>query len=284
MDDLQPDPLADSVDPSNDSHREQSESPPQVDVIPQVPPPIEHKAQATHCKPDQTPLWKIVLETGAVAVGIVVASIYYGQLKEMQKATTASTKAADAAKSAAETAASQLELAQRPWVSITPNQITGLSGDVNALNISVKVTLRNSGPTPAVKWDTDARLFPFTGNPQDMQQIKQRVCRSAVEVSVTSEKILIPGAPPVEQIVTTNMSRELLAKSTSKHGYLFIQFVLCAAYKSAFDESKQYTAFGGVFDVKRIGPGGVPFGINLSKDIPLHQPIATPSAFILVEE
>jgi len=72
------------------------------------------------------------------------------------------------------------------------------------------------------------------------------------------------------------MSPEVLAKATSKNGYIVIQLVLCVAYKSAFNESKQYTAFGGLFDVRHIGRGAF-----LAKDIPLDTP---DDAFILVQE
>jgi hypothetical protein len=51
---------------------------------PVVPPNIEKKHETTYSNPDPTPLWKIWLEIGAVAVGIIVASIYYGQLVVMR--------------------------------------------------------------------------------------------------------------------------------------------------------------------------------------------------------
>jgi len=46
-------------------------------------PPPANTSESQHGKPDQTPWWKIVLEASAVVVGIVVALIYIGQLRQM---------------------------------------------------------------------------------------------------------------------------------------------------------------------------------------------------------
>jgi hypothetical protein len=77
-------PNTDSEDPKNNPSTPARESPRNPDLIPQVPPPVEKKSETTYCKPDQAPLWKIVLEVFAVIVGIIVAWIYYGQLSVMR--------------------------------------------------------------------------------------------------------------------------------------------------------------------------------------------------------
>jgi hypothetical protein len=46
----------------------------------------EHATETTHCRPDQTPIAKWILETLAVGVGIVVAIIYGKQLGQMLEA------------------------------------------------------------------------------------------------------------------------------------------------------------------------------------------------------
>jgi hypothetical protein len=74
----------DSVAPNGSPNRPPAETPQQPDFIPQVPPPVTHKTERTYSSPDPTPLWKIILEVGAVAVGIGVALIYYGQLQVMR--------------------------------------------------------------------------------------------------------------------------------------------------------------------------------------------------------
>jgi hypothetical protein len=74
----------DSVDPKSKPDTPATETQSNPDLIPEIPPSVEHKTERTHSNPDPTPLWKIVLEVGAVAVGIVVACIYYGQLDVMR--------------------------------------------------------------------------------------------------------------------------------------------------------------------------------------------------------
>lgn len=78
------DPDVNSVDPKSDAGTPPAEPPRNPNFIPQVPPPVKGHNKTAHSKPDQTPLWKMVLETGAVAVGLYVAGIYHGQLDVMR--------------------------------------------------------------------------------------------------------------------------------------------------------------------------------------------------------
>src|SRR5271157_2164833 len=76
-------PETNSVDPQNNASTPPEESPPDPNLVSQVPPPVTPKTERTYTNPDPTPLWKIILEFGAIAVGIIVAWIYYGQLNQM---------------------------------------------------------------------------------------------------------------------------------------------------------------------------------------------------------
>lgn len=49
----------------------------------QTSPPPKTERETESCRPDQTPLWKVILETGAVFVGLYVAVVYSGQLTQM---------------------------------------------------------------------------------------------------------------------------------------------------------------------------------------------------------
>jgi hypothetical protein len=96
----------DSVAPQGNPDKPPAEPPQNPPVIPQVPPPVAHTPERAYSNPDPTPLWKIVLECAAIAVGITVAIIYYYQLDAMQR---------------------QLELTDRPWIKldITPCTVCG---------------------------------------------------------------------------------------------------------------------------------------------------------------
>lgn len=73
-----------SVDPKSNSSTPPAQPPHNPDLIPEIPPPVYSKPKTTNCKPDQTPFWKIILETAAVFVGLYVAGVYHGQLAVMQ--------------------------------------------------------------------------------------------------------------------------------------------------------------------------------------------------------
>lgn len=53
-------------------------------MAPQVEPPQKHKAERHYTSPDPTPLWKILLEVGAIAIGFLLAYIYGSQLTVMK--------------------------------------------------------------------------------------------------------------------------------------------------------------------------------------------------------
>jgi len=73
----------DTVSPQKTSNTKTAESPKHLPLSSQAAPPTKSKGKTEHCRPDQTPRWKILLECGAVFVGIVVAIIYGLQLGRM---------------------------------------------------------------------------------------------------------------------------------------------------------------------------------------------------------
>jgi hypothetical protein len=158
------DPNTDSVAPQSNPAEEQNTTKQKVDVVPQVPPTAEHQKNAHYCKPDQTPLWKIILETGAVAVGILVAIIYYGQLRvmrgqlgeiirqfpEIQKTADANMKSADQTEKAVRDAAANFVIDQRPWVYVSSLNLTS-EPEEKKEGPKIAVSILNSGRTMALK-------------------------------------------------------------------------------------------------------------------------------------
>jgi hypothetical protein len=172
---------------------------------------------------------------------------------------------ADAATSAAETASDQLELSERPWVSSLPALATGLYRNVNGLNMSLKITHSNTGRTPAIKVSVYAKFFPLVG-PEQMDQIKKSVCDQAVKTAYFSEESVVPGVP-VDQTVDIRMSPEFLARYT-QNGFVFVQLVLCSAYKSDLKQSRQYTSTE-VFSLDGKDAEGKSELIDPTKDTPV---------------
>ncbi len=71
-------------------------------------------------------------------------------LIEIQKQYPQLQKSADAADNAAKTAARQLELAERPWIAANIERNGPLTFNVNGANIPIKITMRNTGNSPAL--------------------------------------------------------------------------------------------------------------------------------------
>ncbi len=76
-------PKIDEIRPKDAATNKSQEPPRDSPLVPNATPPPQGKEETCYCRPDQTPLWKTVLETAAVFLGIVVAFIYGGQLIQM---------------------------------------------------------------------------------------------------------------------------------------------------------------------------------------------------------
>ncbi len=86
--------------------------------------------------------------SGALGIiGIIALFIYYGQLKQMRKATEKAGISADAAKTAADTAKQSFRLTERAWLAVAAANNVMQDGKP----IYVPVRIMNNGRTPAKK-------------------------------------------------------------------------------------------------------------------------------------
>jgi hypothetical protein len=76
-------PSVNGITPESAPPDKTPESPESIALPPKAEPSPKHHSNRHYAHPDPTPLWKITLEFGAVALGIVLAWIYYGQLRAM---------------------------------------------------------------------------------------------------------------------------------------------------------------------------------------------------------
>ncbi len=76
-------PQVKGVTPQENSGKE-NQKPPVGPTGPSIPPARPRKNDTEHCRPDQTPWWKHLMELAAILVGVAVAIIYYHQLVAMQ--------------------------------------------------------------------------------------------------------------------------------------------------------------------------------------------------------
>ena len=138
------DKLIDAPPPQDTAGGENKEPPSTPPLIPDVHPTPPDKRERCHCRPDQTPRWKQIIEIGAFLLGIFLGIIYWMQLKAMSgqlremKATTKATQ------NAVTTQISGTHIDQRAWVTVNDIQRTERPD-----GFSVNLLFMNTGKTPA---------------------------------------------------------------------------------------------------------------------------------------
>jgi hypothetical protein len=200
---------------------------------------------------------KFILEVATflvfVAYGIYTGRMYY-----------ANRDAADAAKSAADTAASQLELTERPWVDASI-AIDGpfsfhINGDsVEEASIPLKIVPRNTGHSPALSAAIFWRLTLAKGD--DIFKVRDEACKSAEATTNNGHWgiTLFPNTTsPHEERKIIRIGKTEIEKSKVWGLSGFENktmpppsIVICIAYRPTFKNTSVYhTAY--IFDLLRL--------------------------------
>jgi hypothetical protein len=170
--------------------------------------PTKERNDKTHeCKPDQTPRWKMVLETGAVFVGLYVAIIYTGQLGQMVEQTRVAQRSS------------------RPFVGIDNYYVShewrdekgkwqstaNLTDDTTRMHFGV--VIKNFGPLPAtdfrVDWHVflDGKLVPESRIPQQLQTLNPtQTTKTQGEFIGTDYKAIVHGTKILRVNLTISYS------------------------------------------------------------------------------
>jgi hypothetical protein len=168
-------------------------------------PPRKKKAgrQGTECR-DR---WRLGIEFVVLVVGAISLGLLFFTLQETIQATRAATLAAKAAQDQATTAKiealiaqKQMELSERPWVSVEVAAATPLSIDKNGLHLMVLFTLKNLGHSPAsyIRLERETLLVGDTGAAYSKQQEICAPLRKQIHVSSQGGRTLLPGEQAVE--------------------------------------------------------------------------------------
>jgi hypothetical protein len=179
----------------------------------------------------------------------------------MRKATDAATKAAGAANSAADTAAAQLEMTDRPWVTIDV-VITGplTYSDKEGVFMSFLFIPKNIGRSPAQNVLISPMLipaFPF----DDIRKEQNGICKNVGE-SGFSTYVLFPNEPFSESF-RIEESPESIVKRWGKQpqGWglpdpMPVTLVGCVDY--TYETSRVHHQTGFALDVAMKTTGGMP--------------------------
>jgi len=130
----------DTPSPQNIANRESAIS---KQVIANVPPSPNHQHESCKCRPDQTPRWKIILEVGAICVGLALGLIYWNQLCEMRTSNAITTKALT-------NSVEQFRIDERGWVVIDGIDKTAVPVPAGSANFfKYRIWPKNVGKTVA---------------------------------------------------------------------------------------------------------------------------------------
>ncbi len=224
---------ANAVGPEEASPEENPHKETLVKPIPKVKPTPQHQKERTTCKPDSTPLWKIVLECGAVAVGIIVAIIYYKQLQTMNDTLDLSRKTSEresrALVSIKPVGDIQVVVDQVPEVKLVLNNLGKTTARQIVGEIYIEVIPKDQGPTfvhgnptPSTRY-TAPDLFPT-----ETHDLAAKRLKAVGEI--------VEGGPAGEWPISKDEYASLLNGDTylAAHGYIDYVDVYHVAHWSRF--------------------------------------------------
>jgi len=213
-----------------------------------------------------TPWWKGLPEAGllVVALGLCIVTVW-----QSRAAAHTVQKATDATQSTAEKIIHQLELSQRPWVSISADILSSLTFNSNgAAQVTVQLAIRNVGSTPAKGLSVEPKMFIASFGEQDPVMVRSRVCEENRMRGTGTYGTLFPTVELTKSLTFHVDAKEIL-KESNRTGSFSPAFVVCASYRSTFDDSSRYTT-GIIYYLRRIDPAhpGTYFRMTNGTDIP----------------
>lgn len=195
--------------------------------------------------------WKGLLQTGAV---VIVVGLVIANLSQSRATSRATQQASSAAKSTAEATARQLELSQRPWISIDASIQSPLTFTAEgAARVSVKFVIRNMGSTPAKALSVEPKLSIASHGEHDPVMERSKVCEENRMRESGSDGTLFPKGELTKSVTFLADAWDIV-KETSRTGSFSPVVIVCASYRSTFDDSARYTT-GVIYFLRRIDPG-----------------------------
>jgi hypothetical protein len=194
--------------------------------------------------------WKGLLQSGAVAVAVGLVIVSLSQSRATSRATQ---QASSAAESTAETTARQLELSQRPWISIDTSIESPLTfTSQGAAQVSVKFVIRNVGSTPAKGLSVQPKLSIASRGEQDPVIERSKVCEENRMREAGSDGTLFPKGELTKSVTFLADAWDIV-KESNRTGSFSPVIIVCASYRSTFDDSARYTT-GVIYYLRRMDP------------------------------
>ena len=262
--------IGDTEDPNSNSASEASKSPSQPPVAsPQddrvlseskshSPQKSEEETEKAILQATRTVEWlQLGVNVVLAGIGVFAVLIYGGQLREMGKTTQATIVAANAAAKQAEISSRQLELAERPWITIKTNitsPLTYYGGKAGAV-MHIHTTVTNTGTTPAVGIFVNGELY--TGWPESNPYDERRkLCQGLGQNAAQAGDILFPNASQ-DHAITLQILGKDIPEAVRRSGFgsdaYTATIIVCVNYRPFFrPETRYYT--GVKYDVLPMVP------------------------------
>ncbi len=194
--------------------------------------------------------WKGLPEAGClvVAFGLLIVTAW-----QSRAASHSVQKMADATQSTSEKLARQFELSQRPWVSIDAVIASPLTFNSNgAAQVTLRFAIRNVGSTPAKALSVEPKMFIASFGEHDPVTERSRVCEENRMRGVGMDGTLFPSIERTRSVNLQVDAKEIV-KESNRTGSFTPAFVVCASYRSTFDDRSRYTT-GIIYYLRRVDP------------------------------
>jgi hypothetical protein len=214
---------------------------------------VDVQASPADYRDQAAPRWKGLkglLQAGAVAIAL---SLLIFNLSQSRATSRATQQASSAAKRTAEATARQLELSQRPWISIDTSIESPLTfTSEGAAQVSLKFVIRNVGSTPAKGLSVEPELSIASQGERDPVIERSKVCEENRTREAGSDGTLFPKGEFTKSVTFLADAWDIV-KESNRTGSFSPVVIVCASYRSTFDDSARYNT-GVIYYLRRIDP------------------------------
>jgi hypothetical protein len=173
----------------------------------------------------RTPGW----EKAAVLVALGIFAVNAWQSWETRKSANAAQKAAD-------TAATALELTQRPWVFVKDAKvISPLTFDKEGAHVTFEITLRNSGLSPAINIQIVPKLYPLPSKEETAHPVERLCNGKSYHGGSIGGMMLFPSTESPAQKMNVGLNSQEIAKAEHS-GMIVITPFICVLYNPTFKD------------------------------------------------
>jgi hypothetical protein len=215
-------PLANGAAPHGAAVNKGAKAKSDTTIHPEIEPSPKTERDAYHCKADGTPWWKITLEFGAVFIGLIVAIIYYCQLKTMQDQLLEARR--------------YTILSERPWIGLDDEggalQTEPLVFDKNGEgSVSYLTKVKNFGSFGAQNVEVVVMLVIPNYTIQSVESAEATICNAYI--APTLGFVLYPGkAKATYRSIAHGVTSS--PNGVEDHGITTADLVGCIFFKDQF--------------------------------------------------